>query len=107
MLTCISNQKPALPPRAQAGDVATAITVRWDRPLQPTRRRLDRPGIVTTAIPWAGAVLADALGGYPLVFGLLAAIAAVLAAGNVPRSRESATRPTLIRLGATPISTHR
>jgi hypothetical protein len=46
--------------------------------------------IATALSPWAGAALAEVLGGYPAVFVVLAVIAAVaaaLAAGSVPVHR--------------------
>ena len=49
---------------------------------------LSAPALLATALaPWAGAALAQTLGGYPAVFGLLAglgALAAVLAVGTMP-----------------------
>ncbi|MBW0118287.1 hypothetical protein [Pseudonocardia abyssalis] len=64
---------------------ATAISDRWGS---------THGGRIATALsPWAGAVLATALGGYPLVFALLAviaAVAAVLAAGSIPRTPNAA-----------------
>ncbi|MGE3414300.1 MAG: MFS transporter, partial [Dehalococcoidia bacterium] len=51
---------------------------------------LNAPALVATALgPWAGAALAELLGGYPAVFAVLALVgvlAAVLAAGSVPRA---------------------
>jgi predicted MFS family arabinose efflux permease len=44
--------------------------------------------VATALAPWAGAALSEVLGGYPLVFAVLAglaALAAVLIAGTVPR----------------------
>ncbi|GAA3249826.1 MFS transporter [Pseudonocardia petroleophila] len=69
---------------------ATAISDRWGSTHYGRLGGiLTAPAMVATAIsPWAGAVLATALGGYPAVFALLAAIAAVaavLAASSVPR----------------------
>ncbi len=54
---------------------------------------LTAPAMVATAIsPWVGAILAAALGCYPPVFCLLAVIAAaaaVLAAGSVPKDSKA------------------
>ena len=48
------------------------------------------PVVLATALaPWAGAALADVLGGYPAVFVVLAAVALVAAGcavGSVPRT---------------------
>ena len=70
---------------------ATAISDRWGSThYGRLGGLLTAPAMVATALsPWAGAVLATALGGYPPVFALLAvvaAVAAVLAAGSVPRA---------------------
>jgi MFS family permease len=69
---------------------ATAISDRWG-PAHYGRLNgiLSAPAMVATALaPWAGAVLAGVLDGYPAVFVLLACLAAVAAAlitGTVPR----------------------
>jgi MFS family permease len=69
---------------------ATAISDRWGTAHYGRLNGiLSAPAMVATALaPWAGAALSEALGGYPAVFGVLAglsALAAVLAAGSVPR----------------------
>jgi predicted MFS family arabinose efflux permease len=49
--------------------------------------------VATALAPWAGAALAEVLGGYPVVFVLLAglaALAAALAAGSVPARSQGA-----------------
>jgi MFS family permease len=69
---------------------ATAITDRWG-PTHYGRLNglLSAPVVVATAVaPWAGSALALVLGGYPPVFGVLAAVsivAAAFAAGSMPR----------------------
>lgn len=92
---------------------AFAALTRWwgpaghgrERPLG--RRALRRlsglvaaPTALATALaPWAGAAAAEALGGYPVVFGLLAGIAVVaagLAVGSVPAG------PGPVRSGSRP-----
>jgi MFS family permease len=70
---------------------ATAISDRWGADhYGRLNGLLSAPAMVATALaPWAGAVLAQVLGGYPPVFALLAglaALAALLAAGSVPRT---------------------
>ena len=51
---------------------------------------LSAPAMLATALaPWAGAALAQALGGYPPVFAFLAALAtlgAILIAGSIPQN---------------------
>ncbi|MBP2372029.1 MFS transporter [Pseudonocardia parietis] len=69
---------------------ATAISDRWGAAhYGRLNGLLSAPAMIATALaPWAGAALAVALGGYPAVFILLAAIAALaagLATGTVPR----------------------
>lgn len=69
---------------------ATAITDRWGAAhYGRLNGLLSAPALVATALaPWAGAVLAEVLGGYPAVFAVLAGcgvVAAVLVAGTVPR----------------------
>jgi MFS family permease len=71
---------------------ATAISDRWGTAhYGRLGGLLSAPAMLATALaPWAGAALAEVLGGYPAVFGLLALVAvvsAVVAAGSVPRSR--------------------
>ena len=71
---------------------ATAISDRWGAAhYGRLNGLLSAPAMLATALaPWAGAALAEALGGYPPVFAVLAglaALAAVLAAGTVPRPR--------------------
>lgn len=69
---------------------ATAISDRWG-PAHYGRLNglLSAPAMLATALaPWAGAALAQSLGGYPAVFFLLSGLAAVsvlLAAGTIPR----------------------
>ncbi|QJY50320.1 MFS transporter [Pseudonocardia broussonetiae] len=70
---------------------ATAISDRWGSAhYGRLGGLLTAPAMVATALsPWAGALLATALGGYPPLFALLAVVAAaaaVLAAGSVPRA---------------------
>jgi MFS family permease len=80
---------------------ATAITDRWG-PTHYGRLNgiLSAPALVATAVaPWAGAALADALGGFPPVFAVLAVlagVAAALAAGTTPHqpARLRGERPT-------------
>jgi MFS family permease len=74
---------------------ATAMSDRWGTAhYGRLNGLLSAPAMLATALaPWAGAALAEALGGYPTVFVLLAVlsgIAAVLAAGSVP-SRQPMT----------------
>jgi MFS family permease len=71
---------------------ATAVSDRWGAAHYGTLNGvLTAPALVATALgPWAGAALAELLGGYPAVFAVLALVgvlAAVLAAGSVPRRR--------------------
>jgi MFS family permease len=73
---------------------ATAISDRWGAAhYGRLNGLLSAPSMIATALaPWAGAAIAVALGGYPLVFVLLAAtaaLAALLATGTVPRQDES------------------
>jgi MFS family permease len=68
---------------------ATAISERWGGThYGRLNGLLSAPVMLATALaPWAGAALAQALGGYPEVFAVLAgiaALAALLAAGSVP-----------------------
>jgi MFS family permease len=68
---------------------ATAISDRWGSAhYGRLNGLLSAPAMVATALaPWAGAALSEVLGGYPVVFVLLAglaALAAALAAGSVP-----------------------
>ncbi|MGD9529374.1 MAG: MFS transporter [Pseudonocardia sp.] len=70
---------------------ATAVSDRWGAAHYGTLNGvLNAPALVATALgPWAGAALAELLGGYPAVFAVLALVgvlAAVLAAGSVPRA---------------------
>ncbi|MCE0764395.1 MFS transporter [Pseudonocardia kujensis] len=74
---------------------ATAISDRWGAAhYGRLNGLLSAPSMIATALaPWAGAAIAVALGGYPGVFVLLAAIAALaalLASGTVPRRNSSA-----------------
>nr|WP_214402381.1 MFS transporter [Pseudonocardia lacus] len=69
---------------------ATAVSDRWGAAHYGRLGAvLSAPAMIATALaPWAGAALSELLGGYPAVFGLLAgiaALAAVLALGTVPR----------------------
>ncbi|TQM13867.1 MFS transporter [Pseudonocardia kunmingensis] len=79
---------------------ATAISDRWGAAhYGRLNGLLSAPAMIVTALaPWVGAALAVALGGYPVVFFLLAAIAALaalLATGTVPRPpAPSPPRPT-------------
>ena len=73
---------------------ATAISDRWGSThYGRLNGLLSAPALIATALaPWAGAALADALGGYPAVFVVLAGcgvLAAVLALGSVPRSPDA------------------
>ena len=75
---------------------ATAISDRWGSAhYGRLSGLLSAPATVAMALaPWAGAVLAVVLGGYPAVFAVLtvlAALSAVLAAGSVPRTRPSSS----------------
>jgi len=68
---------------------ATAITDRWGAVhYGRLNGLLSAPALLATALaPWAGAALAQVLGGYPAVFAVLAglaALAAVLATGSIP-----------------------
>jgi MFS family permease len=70
---------------------ATAVTDRWGAAHYGRLNGIvSAPAMLATAVaPWAGAALAGPLGGYPRVFLLLAGVAvvaALLAAGSVPRS---------------------
>jgi MFS family permease len=74
---------------------ATAVSDRWGAThYGRLNGLLSAPGLVATAVaPWAGAALADRLGGYPAVFLVLAccaALAALLAAGSVPARTDAA-----------------
>ena len=71
---------------------ATAISDRWGSThYGRLGGLLTAPAMLATALaPWAGAALAEALGGYPAVFAVfavLAAAAAALAVGTVPPVR--------------------
>jgi MFS family permease len=73
---------------------ATAVSDRWGTEHYGRLGGiLSAPAMVATAVaPWAGAVLAGALGGYPALFLLLAAVAvvaALLAAGTGVKHRGS------------------
>jgi MFS family permease len=77
---------------------ATAISDRWGAAHYGRLNGLvSAPALAATAVaPWVGAALADALGGYPAVFWLLAALgaaAAALALGSVPRLQGTTQRP--------------
>ena len=68
---------------------ATAISDRWGAVhYGRLNGLLSAPALIATALaPWAGAALAQTVGGYPAVFavlGGLACLAAVLAAGSMP-----------------------
>lgn len=68
---------------------ATSVSDRWGAAHYGTLNGvLTAPALIATALgPWAGAALAERLGGYPAVFGVLAGLgvlAAVLALGSVP-----------------------
>jgi MFS family permease len=72
---------------------ATAISDRWGAAhYGRLNGLLSAPALLATALaPWAGSALAQTLGGYPAVFGLLAglaALAAVLAAGTMPARQQ-------------------
>lgn len=72
---------------------ATAISDRWGTEhYGRLNGLLGAPGMIATAVaPWAGAALAAAMGGYAVVFVILAgcaAVAAVLAIGTVPGGPE-------------------
>jgi MFS family permease len=72
---------------------ATAISDRWGSThYGRLNGLLSAPALLTTAIaPWAGAALADLLGGYPPLFAVLAVlavVAAALAAGTDPRLKK-------------------
>jgi MFS family permease len=76
---------------------ATAISDRWGTAHYGRLNGiLSAPAMVATALaPWAGAALSEVLGGYPAVFGVLAglaALAAVFAAGSVPRAAAGGRR---------------
>lgn len=76
---------------------ATAISDRWGSThYGRLNGLLSAPaGVAAALAPWAGAVLSEVLGGYPVVFAVLAglaALAAVLATGSVPRG-PAADRP--------------
>ena len=78
---------------------ATAISDRWGAThYGRLNGLLSAPAMVATALaPWAGAALAQTLGGYPAVFALLAAVAALaalLAAGSVPRPPSQSENPS-------------
>lgn len=69
---------------------ATAVSDRWpSRYYGRLNGLLSAPAMVAVAVsPWAGAALAGLLGGYPVVFGILAGAAglgALLALGSRPR----------------------
>jgi MFS family permease len=71
---------------------ATAISDRWGSThYGRLGGLLTAPAMLATALaPWAGAALAEALGGYPAVFvvlAVLAAAAAALVAGTIPPDR--------------------
>jgi MFS family permease len=75
---------------------ATAISDRWGSTHYGRLGGiLTAPAMLATALaPWAGAALAEALGGYPAVFVVLAVIAAVaaaLAVGTIPAERGEPT----------------
>ncbi|GAA4844553.1 MFS transporter [Pseudonocardia benzenivorans] len=77
---------------------ATAVSDRWGAAhYGRLNGLLSAPSMIATALaPWAGAAIAVALGGYPGVFVLLAAIAAlaaVLATGTVPHHDKPTTVP--------------
>jgi MFS family permease len=70
---------------------ATAISDRWGAAHYGRLGGiLGAPAMAATALaPWAGAALAELLGGYPAVFWLLAGlagVAALLVLGSVPRT---------------------
>ena len=71
---------------------ATAVSDRWGATHYGRLNGiLSAPVVLATALaPWAGAALADLLGGYPPVFAVLALVAVLAAAcalGSVPRRR--------------------
>lgn len=71
---------------------ATAVSDRWGSAHYGRLNGiLSAPVMLATALaPWAGAALAEVLGGYPAVFVVLAGVAvlaAVCAVGSVPRER--------------------
>ena len=75
---------------------ATAISDRWGAAhYGRLNGLLSAPALLATAFaPWAGAALAETLGGYPAVFGLLAGLgvlAAVLAVGTMPERQRHPT----------------
>lgn len=75
---------------------ATAISDRWGAThYGRLNGLLNAPAMMAMALaPWAGAALAEVLGGYPAVFvvlAVLAALAAALAAGTVPPARAGAS----------------
>ena len=75
---------------------ATAISDRWGAAhYGRLNGLLSAPALLATALaPWAGAALAETLGGYPAVFGLLAGLgvlAAVLAVGTMPERQRHPT----------------
>jgi MFS family permease len=72
---------------------ATAVSDRWGSAhYGRLNGLLLAPAMVATALaPWAGAALSEVLGGYPVVFVVLAGVAvlaAVLVTGTVPRRSE-------------------
>ncbi|MDN5930881.1 MAG: MFS transporter, partial [Pseudonocardia sp.] len=74
---------------------ATAVSERWGATHYGRLSGiLSAPVVLATALaPWAGAALADVLGGYPPVFAVLALVAVLAAAcalGSVPRLGTSA-----------------
>jgi len=83
---------------------ATAVSDRWG-PTHYGRLSgvLGAPVMLATAVaPWVGAALAGALGGYPALFVVLAgvaALAAVAAAGSVPRAADLSAGPAGPRQG--------
>ncbi|MGQ0482830.1 MAG: MFS transporter [Pseudonocardia sp.] len=71
---------------------ATAVSDRWGTAhYGRLNGLLSAPAMLAAAVaPWVGAVLAEQLGGYPALFGVLAGLtvlAAVLAAGTMPPGR--------------------
>jgi MFS family permease len=84
---------------------ATAVSDRWGAAHYGRLSGLvAAPTTLLTALgPWAGAAGAERLGGYPEVFGLLAAVAAAAAAlalGSVPRTVDGPAAP--LRSGSRP-----
>ena len=78
---------------------ATTISDRWGAAhYGRLNGLLSAPAMLATALgPWAGAALAQALGGYPAVFAVLAAVAAVaavLAVGSVPPPVPESEKPS-------------